>query len=63
MKTTFPKVTKVGEIDFTLFMRDVEPNPSNIKGFDLEYKDDNGEIKTVHIDNTKVNDKKGRSSR
>ena len=59
LKTTFPKVTKVGEIDFTLFMRDVEPNPSNIKGFDLEYKDDNGEIKTVHIDNTKVNDKKG----
>lgn len=59
LKTTFPKVTKVEEIDFTLFTRDVEPNPSNIKGFDLEYKDDNGEIKTVHIDNTKVNDKKG----
>lgn len=59
LKTTFPKVTKVEEIDFTLFTRDVEPSPSNIKAFDLEYKDENGATKTVHISNKKANGKKG----
>lgn len=59
LKTKFPKVTKVEELDFTLFTRDVEPNPSNIKAFDLEYKDQSGATKTVHIDNKKANGKKG----
>ncbi len=54
LKTTFPKPTKVKEIDFTLFTRDVAPIPSNIKSFDLEYKNQNEEIKTVHIDNQPV---------
>ena len=59
LKTKFPKVTKVEEIDFTLFTRDVEPSPSNIKAFDLEYKDGSGAVKTIHIDNKKGSGKKG----
>lgn len=59
LKTKFPKVTKVEELDFTLFTRDVEPSPSNIKAFDLEYKDQNGATKTVHIDNKKASGKNG----
>lgn len=59
LKTKFPKVTKVEELDFTLFTRDVEPSPSNIKAFDLEYKDQNGATKTVHISNKKANGKTG----
>ena len=42
-----------------MFTRDVEPSPSNIKAFDLEYKDQNGATKTVHISNKKANGKTG----
>ena len=59
LKTVFPSVTKVKEIDFTLFERDVEPIPSNIRGFDLEYKDANGSTHTIHVDNTQVSGQKG----
>lgn len=59
LKTVFPKVTKVQEIDFTLFERDVEPIPSNIKGFDIEYRDLNGAVQTVHVDNVQADGRKG----
>ena len=59
LKTVFPELTKVKEIDFTLSYRDVEPMPSNIKAFDIEYKDQNGGSVTVHVDNTQVSGQKG----
>lgn len=59
LKATFPKVTKVEEIDFTLFTRDVAPSPSNIKAFDLEYKDENQAVKTVRVENTQTTGEQG----
>lgn len=59
LKTVFPKVTKVKEIDFSLFGRNVNPSPSNIKAFDLEYKDQNEQTQTVHITNTQANGQTG----
>lgn len=54
LKVKFPKVTKVKEIDFTLFTRNVAPMPSNIKSFQLEYVDESNTTKTVNIQNRQV---------
>ena len=59
IEASLAKLTKVSEIKFVLFERDVDPSPSNIKSFDLKYTDSANKEQTVHIDNVKVEGKKG----
>ena len=62
IEATLAKLTKVSEIKFSLFGRDVNPMPSNIKAFDLKYTDENGAEQKVLITNTKENGKTGYST-
>ena len=47
LNAAFAKLTSVKEIQIQLLDRDVAPMPSNVKSFDIKYKDKNGEEKLL----------------